>query len=76
MKICLKRNMDCVKGSITLETAIIFPILIVLIVMLVNFMIGACKTAIQVTSRLSEHTQRWSESAPGKNWSGVQNEIK
>ena len=63
------------RGSVTLETAIIFPILIVFIVVLLNLMVVACKTSIQVSEKLLKNTKKWSESAPGKSWSGVKNEI-
>ncbi|MEI6603440.1 MAG: hypothetical protein WCL54_08125 [Clostridia bacterium] len=60
----------------TLETAILFPILLVAIVLLIQLMIGACNTTMHVSDRILENTKQWSESAPGKSWSGVANELE
>ena len=72
----MKQRCKSIKGSVTLEAAILFPILIVSIVTIANIMIGACKTSIQVSSRISENTRKWSECAPGKSWIGVKDEIE
>jgi len=63
------------RGSITLETAILFPIILIAIVILINVLISACKTGIQAGNRISDNTKKWSESCPGKGWGGAKNAI-
>jgi len=60
----------------TVETAIVLPIIIVIIVTMLNLIVGACKTSIRVNEKFSKNTKEWSESAPGKRWEGVSNGIK
>ncbi len=60
----------------TLETAILLPMLLIIIVVMLNLMCDACKTSIDVSGKFSKQSEKWGESRPGRPWGGVSNEIR
>jgi len=60
----------------TAETAILLPVLIIIIVVMLNLMCNVCKTSIDVSEKFSRQQEKWGETRPGRPWSGVNDEIR
>lgn len=64
------------KGSMTIDTAIILPIVIVLLILLLGIMVKAWQDCDVLNIRFKENTLKWSESKPGRLWGGIDEKIK
>lgn len=60
----------------TVDTAIILPVILLILIFLISAMGEAFVNCEKLNDRLEKNTEEWSRSQPGRIWSGVGNEIK
>lgn len=64
------------RGSITLDTAIILPVIILALVFLFGGIGRVFINSVELSSKLEKNAEEWKTTKPGRQWSGVNNEIE
>ena len=64
------------RGSMTLDSAIIMPIIIFILMIFLSVFIKTWIYCENVNDKLDAHSKKWVESFPGKKWGGVNDEIR